>query len=185
MRRLINNQSAAPALGSSEQVQPQATGSGALRTTNGDADVATVTFTLDTSAYASGDLIADTQAISTTLFDQKGGCVILDSITLLDEDDQGVALHFVFSTASTSMGTENGAPNISDANARNIVGKASLAATDYVDIGGAKVASKGALGLVLKAAAGAQALYVSIVNDTGTPTYTATGLQAMFGFRQV
>lgn len=183
-RRLINN-TTPPALGSSEMVQPQATASGAQRVTNGDADVATVTFSLDTSAYASADLVADTQAVSLTAFDQAGGCIMLDSITILDEDDQKVALYAVFISDSTSLGTENSAPNISDANARKILGVVSLASANYLDIGTSSVATYTGLNLIMKAAAGSQALYVALVNAAGTPTYTAAGLQGLFAWRQV
>lgn len=183
-RRTIYNKTQ-PALGNTEFSQLQATASGALRSSNGDGDVYTVTYSLDTSAYASADLVADTQAISTTAVDQEGGCVLLDSITLLDEDDQGVELFILIHSASTSMGTENSAPNISGANARNILGVVKVAAADYLDIGGSKVATIRSLGLVCKAASGSQALYTSIVNSSGTPTFTASGLQAKFGFRQL
>lgn len=185
MPRRWQNQTTAPSLGNGEQIQGQSTASGALRATHGDADVATVTFTLDTSAYASADLVADTQVISTTLFDQNAGSIILDSITLLDEDDQKVALYFVFIQDSTSLGTENSAPNISDANARKVVGVVPVATGDYLDIGGCSVACVRNIGLTMKAAASSRALYVAIVNAAGTPTYTATGLQGMFAFRQV
>lgn len=183
-RRLINNQSSAPALGSGEQSQFQGTGSGALRDTGVDADVYTVTYSLDTSAYASADLVADTQSLSSTAVDQKGGCVILDSITILDKDDQGVALNILIHNTSTSMGTENSAPNIADVDAAGICGFVPVATGDYVDIGGAKVATVRNIGLVVKAASGSQALWTSIVNGSGTPTFSASGLVAQFGFRQ-
>lgn len=184
MRRIISN-TTAPALGNTEQVQPQATASGALRTTFADCDVATVTLTLDTSAYASGDLLADTQLVSLTAFDQKGGCIMLDTIHVLDEDAQGVATYAIFIQDSTSLGTENSAPNISDANARKIVGMVSLASANYVTVSGAKIATYSGLGLIMKAAAGSQALYVALLNAAGTPTFTATGVQLMLGWRQV
>jgi hypothetical protein len=183
MRRYLYNDTA-QSFGAGDQMQPQATKSGAMRTSGADSKVLDVTFTLDTSAYASADLVADTQAVSTTAFDQKGGCMILDSITMLDEDDQKVALYAVFLEDSTSMGTENAAPSISDANARKILGVVPIASGDWLDIGGSGIASVRNIGLPLKAASGSQALYVALVNAAGTPTYTANGLRAKFGFRQ-
>jgi hypothetical protein len=82
------------------------------------------------------------------------------------------------------MGTFNAAPNISDANARNILGYVPVLTTDYITVSGTKVATVRNIGLHLKAAAGSQKLYVSVLNDTGTPTFTASGLRAKFGFRQ-
>ncbi len=182
-RRLINNTTPI-ALGNAEQGQFQATASGALRATGADSRVYGVTLTLDTSAYASADLVADTQAISTTLFDQIGGCVILDSIVVIDEDDQGVGLNFVFTTASTTFGTENSAPNIADADARNIVGHVAIAAGDYLDIGTSKIGTLRNLGLPMKSDGVTRALYVAVVNAAGTPTFTATGVRLKLGFRQ-
>lgn len=170
-------------VGNGVQTEAQFSSKGILKTTAGDPASVTVTHTLDTSAYASGDLIADTQAIAGAT-DVQGGYCRLDSVTILDEDDQGVALWLVFSSASTSFGTENSAPNISDANARNVLGAVPIATTDYVDIGGAKVACLRNIGLTMKAASSSTTLYVAIVNSTGTPTYTATGLQATYTFSQ-
>lgn len=181
----INTTGGAPSGGQGEQIPIQGTVSGALRVNGGDSDVLPVTLTLDTSAYASGDLLADTQAISTTAVDQAGGAVILDSLTVIDEDAQGVKFYVMICSASTSMGTENSAPNITDANLRsNILGFVPVLTTDYITVSGAKIATVRNIGLHLKAAAGSQALYVAVLNDTGTPTYTATGVKLLMGFRQ-
>lgn len=182
MRRLIN--ALAPlAVGSNDQTQPLCTASGSLRTNAADGDVASVTLTLDTSAYASGDLLADTQSMG-AVCDQTGGDIILDSITVIDEDAQGVKFYVIISSAVTSMGAENSAPNISDANARNILGFVPVLTTDYITVSGAKIATVRNIGLHLKAAAGSQTLYVAVLNDTGTPTFTATGVRLVFGYRQ-
>jgi hypothetical protein len=181
-RRLIQNTSPL-ALGNGEQAQFQGTASAALRTTGGDGDVYTVTLSLDTSAYASGDLLADTQLIG-AVCDQQAGDVILDSITVIDEDAQGVKFYVLLTSASTSMGTENSAPNISDANARNIIGFVPVLTTDYITVSGAKIGTVRNIGLHCKSAAGSQNLYLAVLNDTGTPTFTATGVRLLLGFRQ-
>lgn len=185
-RRTQNNLDPIGPLGNYEFAQLQASACGALRTTAGDGDVYSVTFTTDTSAYASGDLIADTQLISATAVDQRAGDVILDSFTLVDEDAQGVKLYVLILAASTSLGTENSAPNISDANTRaNVLGFFTVLTTDYITVSGVKIATVRNIGLHCKAAAASQALYCAILNDTGTPTYTATGMVGQFGFRQL
>lgn len=183
-RYTVNTTAGAPSYGQGERAPAQGTASGAQRTTSADADVHTVTLSLDTSAYASGDLTADTQVISSTAVDQAGGVAILDSITIVDEDAQGVAQTIIITSASTSMGTENSAPNISDANARNILGVVAVAAADFVTISGTKVATIRNIGLHCKAAAGSQALYVAVLNGSGTPTHTASGVRMQLGFRQ-
>jgi hypothetical protein len=112
---------------------------------------------------------------------RKGSVLILKSITVLDKADQKVALWFVFLNASTSMGTENSAPNISDTNAENILAVVPIATTDYVDIGTSAMATK-ECSVSLKLASGTTSLFVAIVNSTGTPTYAASDLVVKFGF---
>lgn len=153
-------------------------------TTGSQADIIDVTLTTDTAAYASGDLIADTQVV-TGAMRLAGGTALLHSVSVLDEDDQGVAFDVIFLQNSTSLGTENGAPNISDANARsNVLCKVAIAAADYTDLGGFKFATVGNLNRLLKAASGSKDIYVAVVNSTGTPTYSATGLKLRIGLYQ-
>ena len=64
-----------------------------------------VTLSLDTSAYASGDVLADTQEIANAMR-VIDGTAILESLILLDEDDQGVALDLYFFNANVAMATE-------------------------------------------------------------------------------
>ncbi len=183
MRRMQRN-TGAVSVSNGDYIVPQSSGSAHLKVTSGEFDVVSVTFSTDTNAYASGDLIADTQTMG-TVADREGGRVILDSLTLIDQDAQGAKIYIFFHSTSTSMGTENSAPNISDANLiAGTLGYITVLTTDYVTISGAKVATLRNLGLVLECAAASQTLYVSILNETGTPTYTAAGLVGLFGFRK-
>lgn len=140
-----------------------------------------VTISADTSAYASGDLIADAQIVAACVrLDDATGA--LHSIMVLDEDDQGAAFTIYLSSVSTTWGTENSAPTITDTVARSILGFVDVATTDYKDLGGSKVAIKSNCGIAVKPATGTDDIYVAIVNGTGTPTYTASGLKLRFGF---
>lgn len=142
--------------------------------------VVSVTFSTNTNAYASGDLIADTQAVAAVAQYTENDTVVLKSITLLDKADQKVALYFVFLNAATSMGTENDAPSISDTAAEGILAVVPIAEADYLDVGGAAVVTKEcAIPLRLL---NSTSLYVAIVNAAGTPTYAAASLVAKFGF---
>lgn len=146
----------------------------------GKTTVTSITFSTDTSAYASGDLVADTQALSACLR-INDGTGVLTSFVLTDTDAQGAALEVFVLSASTSFGTENSAPNISDANlAANMLGKFSIAAGDYYTVSGAKVAFKSGLGIPVKGASGTDDIYLAIMT-TGSPTYTASGLVAKVG----
>jgi hypothetical protein len=141
-----------------------------------------LTLSVDTSIYADGDVLADTQELASVF--EVAGCVrTLQSVQVLDEDDQGIALDLVFLDSNQSIGTENGAPNISDANARKIIGRVSIATGDFIDLGGARVATKNLVGQMLKAAASDTSLYVAAITRGGTPTYTASGLKLKLGFK--
>ena len=145
-------------------------------------DVLDLTLSLDTNIYADGDVLADTQSLA-SFFRVAGGVTLLESVHVLDEDDQGIAFDLIFLNASTSLGTENSAPNISDANARNIIGRVPVATGDYTDIGTSRVATVGALNRVLKAASDSTTIYVAAISR-GTGTYTAAGIRLKFGIKQ-
>lgn len=147
----------------------------------GAAGFVDVTLTTDTSAYASGDVVADTQVIANACR-AVNQPAILQSVMLVDKADQGAALDLHFFSANVSMGTENSAPSISDANALNYLGKIAIATDDYTDLTGCKVAHKVALGHLVKPATDTRDIYVAVVNGSGTPTFAADSLVLRLGF---
>jgi hypothetical protein len=144
-------------------------------------DVIEVTLSLDTSAYADGDVLADTQEVP-HVFRGKNDSRKLTSVALLDEDDQGVALDLVFASANVSLGTENLAPDITDANARSLLGALRIATTDYIDLGGSRLATVRGINLMLESAADSTSLYMGAITRGGTPTHTAAGIKVRLGF---
>lgn len=149
----------------------------------GKTTVVAVTLSLDTSAYAAGDLLADTQALANAVrINDYGG--VLQSLTVVDKDDQGVSLDVYILDVNVSLGTENAAPSITDPNAVNIIAIIPVVSTDYRDLGGVRVASYSGLGLPIVPAAGTRDCYVAVVNGTGTPTFTASGVVLNFGILQ-
>jgi hypothetical protein len=151
-------------------------------------DVITVTLSLDTNAYADGDVMADTQVVTGAIH-AAGGEAILHSVLVLDEDDQGQTFDILLLNADNSIGTENSAPSITDANARTIVAAGTptndlrISSGDYIDLGGCRVAMKTNIGAVVKAASGSSDLYVATV-IRGAATYSASGVKLMLGFLQ-
>lgn len=145
------------------------------------ARVVTLTPVLDTLIYAAGDVLFDTIILSAVM-PIAGGAKELRSIELLDEDDQGVALDILFFDSLVSLGTFNVAPAITDANGRAALGFISILTTDYIDLGGCRIASKNNIGMVLQAAGSGQDIYVAAITRGGTPTYTVSGLKLKFGF---
>lgn len=143
--------------------------------------VVTVTPTLDTNAYASGDLLFDSTEVASAVR-ANGSHAILQSVTVIDKADQKVAFTLLFANAAADFGTLNSAPDPDDTEVATVIGHVSVAAGDYIDLGGAAVACVRNLGLVLKAGAATTSLFIAGVNGTGTPTYAASDLVFQLGF---
>lgn len=137
----------------------------------------TVTLSLDTNAYTSGDVLAATQEVENYRA-IAGTTSYLQSLTVIDADDQKAAMDIYFLSSNVALGTENAAPSISDGDAASILGCVEVAAGDYNDLGGVAVASLKNIGLTLTAPSG---LYVAAVTG-GTPTHSASGLKLRLGF---
>jgi hypothetical protein len=135
------------------------------------------TLSLNTSIMATGEVLAETQAIDAA-FRVTGGTGTIIGISVLDEDDQGQSFTFYFHNANVSMGTENSNPSITDANARTLISRARILTSDYDDLGGSKYAYIECM-CPVKAISGTDDLAVSAVLNSGTPTYTASGITAV------
>lgn len=149
----------------------------------GHADVIEITLSLDTNAYAAGDVLAATQEAANAVR-VNGGASLLQSVVVVDQDDQGVAFDLYVLSENVAMGAENSAPDISDADALKVLAVIPVSAADYRDLGGVKVAALANLGRVVKAAAGSRSLWLAAVNGAGTPTFTAAGLKLRLGMLQ-
>lgn len=146
--------------------------------------VVTATMSMDTSAYANGDLIADTQAID-GVFRITNGTGIIRSLVVIDEDDQTLYTFSVyFLDGIGSLGTENSAPSATDAVCRTVLARVDFATTDGVDLGGSKVYSKHGLNIPVSAIADTDDLGLALVCITGTPTHTASGIRVRIGITQ-
>jgi len=172
---IASNQSAVPVSDNSGSL----TVDGDVTITSSDI-VVTVTPTLDTSAYASGDLLFDSTEIANAVR-ANGSTAILESITIIDKDDQGMAMSLLIANAATDFGTPNSAPNPDDDETATVIGWVPVATGDYIDLGGARVACIRNIGLLLKAGAATTSLYIAGINGTGTPTYAASGLVLQVG----
>ncbi|NUN02131.1 MAG: hypothetical protein HUU41_13525 [Bryobacteraceae bacterium] len=139
----------------------------------------TLTLTLDTSIYASGDVLADTQELQDALRrrDAKG---ILRTLTVIDKDDQGAAMDVYFFSRNVSLGTENSTPSLTDANFEYYLGHISVESADYKDLGGAQVACIKNENIELQSSDASRNVYVAVVTR-GTPTHTASGIVLGFG----
>lgn len=175
------------AIASNQSAVPVSDNSGSL-TVDGDVTVTspdivvTVTPTVDTSAYANGDLLFDATEVANAVR-SNGSTAILQSVTIIDKADQKTAFALLIANAATDFGTLNSAPDPDDTEAATVIGWVPVVAADYVDLGGASVACICNIGLLLKAGAATTSLYIAGVNGTGTPTYSAASdLVLQLGF---
>lgn len=136
---------------------------------------------LDTDAYAQHDVLADRQELANVV-GQPAGCGRIDSVVLIDFDYNARAITLVFLDSDVTIGTENSAVSISDANAAKILGKVELAAADYEDMKNSQFAQALNIGLPFKCAAGSKSIYVAaIYRDATGDTYTASGIRLRIG----
>jgi hypothetical protein len=154
-------------------------GTNVIGRVRGNSEVIDVTLSLDTSAYASGDVLAATQEVANAVA-ANGGKAVLHSVTVLDKDDQGQALDLVFLRTNVSLGTENAAVSITDADAEEILGVVQVTASDFLDFGANRVATMPSVGLVLESGAASTSLYLAAVSK-GTGTYSASGIVVKLG----
>lgn len=142
----------------------------------------TVIPTLDTAAYGAGDTLFNTTPIPNAVF-LSGAQSILNSLTVIDKDDQAAAAMdvYIFSTGTgLTFGTANAAPSVSDADAAKLLGIIAIGSGDWKDLGGAKVANLRNLGIVVESSNVRELGFAA--TTAGTPTQTAAGLVFTFGF---
>ena len=143
------------------------------------ADVFDVTLSLDTAAYADGDVMADFQEVA-NFFPVVGGRALIQSVTVLDKDDRGLPFDILTSRVANSLGTENQPPSISDTNAENVQLLTRVLTDDYVDLGGCRVATRAGSGLIAEAAPDSRSLWIGTILR-GAGTYTAAGVRLRIG----
>lgn len=153
----------------------------AIPVVTGTGVVLTLTPTLDTTTYAAGDVLFGTAELAGAMR-ATGGRGYLQSIHVLDEDDQGQPFEVLFLNASTTIGATNGAVAITDTNARNVIGRVTVTSSSYLDIGASRIATLANLGLMMQSS-GTTSLFVAGV-ATGTGLYTASGLKLQIGIKQ-
>lgn len=142
--------------------------------------VVSVTPTISTGAYASGDVIGGIMTVEGAL----GMRGLLVHIGVFDADGEGVQLDFfLFKAALTGTYTDNAAFAIDAADQDNWIGVTSIYASDYVAAGADKVATKEPINIVLERGAnGVTALDVVCVIRSATTFTTTSDLRFDFGY---
>lgn len=146
----------------------------------GHSPLKNIIMTPDTAALANGEVFADTQVLS-NCFRRTDGNGIWNSLTFICQADQKAACTVVLLDANVSMGTENAAPSVTDANAVNIIGHVDILTSDYKDWGGVSTANIRGIAQNIQAIAGTKDIAVAIVGGASAPIYTASSIVLRLG----
>ena len=121
---------------------------------------------VDTSAYAAGDVLFDTTAVSLSSSTSGAARGTILSASILDRADTAEqTIRLFFLRSNVSLGTLNGAISITDDNAAEIIGTASV--TTNIDLIGSRMGE--AQSIVIPFELTDQNLYVAATTG-GTPT---------------
>ena len=141
-------------------------------------DVITFTPVLDASVLANNEVFM--VAFEVPQVFSKGLPRKLQSVVVLDTDDQNVAFDLVFSNASIILGTANSTVTISDTDAAKIIGTVRMVvATHAHDPINSILYTQGSLGIVMKGET--SSLWESGVGRPRTPHSTAARMTPRLG----
>jgi len=147
----------------------------------------TITPTLSTDAYADEDILFEETELPLAV--PTGGMTsTLQSIVVIDKDDQGLGFDIYILDSTQDVGAANAAENLADTILDNVLTKVSITAGDYVNLANGQIAIKSfgdaGTGVKLKASTdSATSLYAFGVAQ-GAPTYSASGLVIKFGIQR-
>lgn len=99
----------------------------------------TLALTVDTGAYADGDVVGGLLSIDPLGHSTSG---FINKITIIDDDEEGVAIDAHFYSSVPTTIADNAAWALSTADAKLYEGKIAVAATDYAAYTGNKTAVK-------------------------------------------
>jgi hypothetical protein len=135
--------------------------------------ICTITPTLDTSVYASGDRMGSVEKLAEAVRFSSGGGKIV-SIAIVDVlKAKPVFDLLIFSASPTVASADNAALDITDAEmVAKFQGFVSIASGDWSDLSGSSVVSLKNLNLRVQAGAGSKDLY-ALCFSKGTPTFSA------------
>ena len=149
-----------------------------------DVDLITITPETATSACSAGEVVFQADEVQ-HMVAVKGGTCILQSITLLDDDDHGQSIDIVFNSgnglldASSAGSTPIDVDDDSSSVPGGILGVVTI--SNYFDGINWQLGTKENIGLVLKAADDTTSIYISAVNRGSEKTWTASGLHLKLG----
>lgn len=136
--------------------------------------------------YSSGDVVGVLLTIANAVLEVHGAA-LLESLTVLDKSAQGKALDLAFfdEVPVSSIGADNAAYALADADLAKCIGRVSVVGGDYATASTNNVeGTKINIGLVLQAKPGKKDLYVAVIARAGLTLGTAADLSIKLGLNQ-
>lgn len=136
------------------------------------------------SAYTAGNNVGGLLTVAGQRV--TNGTALLDHLSVFDHSAQAAPLDILFfnNTPAATFTNKAAFPTLSNADLTLCIGRVSIAAGDYVTVGGAGAATKPNLGIMLTATGGDANIRMAI-NTSGTPTWVgASDLTVRLGLTQ-
>ena len=140
--------------------------------TGGYTKVSTFDLTLDTSAYADGDVLSDLYEL-TNAVRSSGSTGLITDIVVIDKDKQEGAFDILLFDRSVTTGAKNSADSISDDDAEYQQGIVSVVADNYETMTNYSVAHIRNLNIGINP--NTTSLFIATISRD-TKTYTADGI---------
>jgi len=136
-----------------------------------------VTLPVDTAIHADNDLLCNPVEIPNAV--EPNGVALVQDVTLIDYDDQGVTVDLVFfGQYPGNLGVLNAAMAISDEQAAMVQGFVTV--NTWLDVGAQQIGQEQPAGPVVRPTDGTTSIWVA-AQTGGTPTYPTGHLTAKFG----
>jgi len=145
-----------------------------------------ITPTIVPAAYADGDVVDSVQTASDAVAYGKG-VAELRSLAVIDKANQKADLdvYFFDEAPDNSVGADNAAFTLNDADAPKLLGRIRVAAADYQSAGlDSALANKNDIGMMLQSIAGAQNIFVLVVMRAAATYASASDLIIKLGIEQ-
>jgi len=145
-----------------------------------DVDVISKTVVSTTNSCSVNEVIFQGDELE-NMVSVKGGTCIIQSISLIDIDDNGESVDLVFSNEPITLDDSNDGTVIDAiaAVAAKIIGVVTI--NNYFNGGAWTYGHKENIGLALKAGADTKSIYVCGVNRGATSSWTASGISLVVG----
>jgi hypothetical protein len=161
-----------------------AAGEAHLGSVGGESASVLAPLTVSTSAYSIGHNIGGLLTLAGAVR-TSGGKAVLQSIFVADKSNVKAALEILlFAASPAATFTDRAAfPTLAQADTLLTRRRISIAATDYVTVGGSAFAEIGAIGKLVKPTTGTS-LFAAVLINTAVTYANAADLQLIFGFLQ-